>query len=343
MNALINRRVRLKSRPVGIPQREHFEFDEHRVYGAEEGHILVRNIYVSVDPAMRGWTNAVGNYSKPVGIGEVMRAAAVGQVIESRDARYVEGDIVLGMFGWQEYAQVPAEMVERKITTSDLPISTALGVLGHTGMTAYFALLDVGQPRQGDTVLVSTAAGSVGSCAGQIAKIHGCRTVGITGGPVKAALCRDEFGYDAVVDYKSTSDLAAAIAVECPDGVDVYFDNTAGPISDAAMQHLAIGARVVVCGTASIPNWDPIPLGPRVERHLLVKRARMEGFLLYDYADRYDEAERQLAQWVRDGRLRHREDILDGLEHAPGAIAGLYQGDNLGKRLIRLAPEPSSR
>ena len=340
MNAIVNRRVKLKSRPVGIPQPEHFELDEERIYGAEEGEVLISNIFASVDPAMRGWVNAVGNYSEPVGLGEVMRAAAVGQVIESGDPRYAEGDIVVGMFGWQEYARRPAEAVERKVTATDLPISTALGVLGHTGITAYFALLDVGQPRAGETVLVSTAAGSVGSCAGQIARIHGCRTVGIAGGPVKAALCRDEFGYDAVIDYKNTADLDRAIAAECPDGVDVYFDNTAGPISDAAMRHLAIRARVVVCGTASIANWDPIPLGPRVERHLLVKRARMQGFLLYDYADRYHEAESQLAQWVRQGRVQYREDILDGLEHAPGAIAGLYRGDNLGKRLIRIAAEP---
>jgi NADPH-dependent curcumin reductase CurA len=205
------------------------------------------------------------------------------------------------------------------------------------GITAYLALLDIGQPKAGETVVVSTAAGAVGSCAGQIAKLFGCRTVGIAGGPEKTALCTDVFGYDAAIDYKATPDLDAALTDACPDGVDVYFDNTAGAISDAVMRHLAIRARIIVCGTASISSWVPWPAGPRLERHLLVRRARMQGFLLFDYAGRFDEAIAQLTQWLREGKLRYREDVLDGIEAAPDAIAGLYRGENLGRRLIRLA------
>jgi NADPH-dependent curcumin reductase CurA len=263
-----------------------------------------------------------------------MRSIAAGVVTESRHSGCSAGDRVVGMFGWQDYAAVGPEAVWRKVIERDLPLSLSLGVLGLNGVTAYFGFLDVGQPRAGDTVVVSTAAGAVGSAVGQIAKIAGCRTVGIAGGPTKTALCRDDFGYDAAIDYKS-ADLDAAIAAACPNGVDVYFDNTAGSISDAVLRHLNIRARVVICGTASVASWDPPPSGPRVERHLLVKRARMQGFVIFDYMDRYEEAVSRLAEWVRAGRLRCREDILDGIEQAPGAIAGLYRGDNLGKRLIR--------
>jgi NADPH-dependent curcumin reductase len=240
------------------------------------------------------------------------------------------------MFGWQEYALADARAISRTVPRDDIPLSAALGVLGLNGLTAYFALLDVGAPKPGDTVLVSTAAGSVGSCVGQIAKIVGCRTVGITGGARKVQLCLDEFGYDAAIDYKSGVDLGAAIAAAAPQGVDVYFDNTAGAISDTAYAHLAVGARIVVCGTASVSSWDPWPTGPRVERHLLVKRARMQGFLAFDYAARFPEAIAQLSEWIRDGRLRYREEFLDGIDAAPDAIAGLYRGENLGRRLIRL-------
>ena len=332
-----NRRVKLKSRPVGIPGPEHFELVEEPVDALRDGQVLVRNRFLSVDPAMRGWVNAAANYSQPVGIGEVMRSFAVGEVVESREPRYAPGDVVMGMLGWQDYAVAEPRSIIRKVVERDLPMSAALGVLGLNGVTAYFALLDVGQPKAGETVVVSTAAGAVGSCVGQIAKIKGCRAVGIAGGPEKVALCLDEFGYDAAIDYKGADSLDAALAAAAPKGVDVYFDNTAGAISDAVLKQLGTGARVVICGTASISNWDPVPLGPRVERHLLVKRARMQGFLAFDYMDRFDEAVRQLADWVREGRIRYREDILDGLEQAPGAIAGLYRGENLGKRLIRLA------
>lgn len=333
---MTNRQVRLKARPDGIPQAEHFEIFEAPVPRPRDGEVLVRNQLLSVEPAMRGWVSSVANYSTPVGVGEVMRAFAAGEVVESRHPDYAPGDLVTGLLGWQDYAAVPPAALTRKVTERDVPLSAALHALGLTGLTAYFGLLDVGQPEEGDTVVVSTAAGSVGSFVGQIARIRNCRTVGITGGPAKAALCRTRFGYDAVIDYKSGQDLDAALAEAAPNGVDVYFDNTSGPISDAVLRHLAERARVVICGTVSQPSWDPWPTGPRVERHLLVKRARMQGVLVLDYEHRYAEAIEQLHHWVQQGRLRWEEEILEGIEQAPGSIALLYRGENLGKLLIRI-------
>jgi NADPH-dependent curcumin reductase CurA len=331
-----NRQVRLRSRPEGVPQAEHFEIISAAVPEPRERQVLVRLDYLSVDPAMRGWVNAAQNYSRPVGIGEVMRSYAVGEVVASRHPAWREGDKVTGQFGWQEYALVDGSAISRKVRETDLPLSLALGVLGLNGITAYFGLLDVGAPRPGDTVVVSTAAGAVGSAVGQIAKIMGCRTVGIAGGPVKTALCREAFGFDAALDYKAETALGERIAALCPAGIDVYYDNTSGPISDAVMPHLAVGARVVICGTASVPNWDPPPMGPRLVRHLLVKRARMQGFVAFDFAHRAEEAIQRLAAWVREGKLAYREDILDGIESCPDAIGGLYRGENLGKRLVRV-------
>ncbi len=338
MASRINRQVTLKSRPAGIPQASDFEIVETPVAALAPGQVLVRNVYLTAEPAMRGWVSAVANYSEPVPLGGVMRSPAVGRVTESRHPGFVEGEFVTGMFGWQDYAVVDAGAIQRKVPDDGLPISTALGVLGLNGLTAYFALLEVGQPKAGETVVVSTAAGAVGSCVGQIARIKGCRTVGIAGGPAKTRICRDEFGYDAAIDYKAAG-LAPALAAACPDGVDVYFDNTAGEISDAVLGHLRPGARVVICGTASVSSWDPPPLGPRVERHLLVKRARMQGFVIFDHAPRFPEGLAALTGWLRAGLIRYREDMLDGIEHAPGSIAGLYRGENLGKRIIRIAPE----
>lgn len=330
-----NRQIVLSSRPLGIPQAEDFAMKTAPVPELREGEFLVRNMFLSIDPAMRGWVNAAANYSDPVGIGEVMRSFAAGTVVASRHPHYAEGDRVMGMLGWQEYAVTDGRTIRRKVAEPDLPLSLSLGILGINGVTAYFALTEVGEPRPGDTVVVSTAAGAVGSAAGQIARIAGCRTVGIAGGAQKVALCRKEFGFDAAVDYKSET-FEADLAAACPNGINVYYDNTGGPITDAVLRHIAKGARIVVCGTASVSSWAPWPSGPRVERHLLNKAARMQGFLIWDYEHRYEEAVTRLADWVRDGRLRYREEILDGLEQAPGSIASLYRGDNLGKRLIRL-------
>jgi hypothetical protein len=338
MSVTTNRQVVLASRPTGIPQAEHFAIVASPAPSPGADQVLVRNIFLSVEPAMRGWVADVGNYSAPVEIGAVMRALTVGRIEASNLAGYAVGEYVTGMFGWQDYAVVGAGVIQRKVNEAGLSISTALGVLGINGLAAYFGLLDVGQPRSGETVVVSTAAGAVGSCVGQIANIKGCRTVGITGGQMKKALCTSEFGYSAAIDYKS-EDLGAALDAACPEGIDIYFDNTSGPITDAVLPRLKVGGRVVICGTASIANWDPLPQGPRFERILLTKRARMQGYVIFDYAPRYGEALAELTPWVQAGRIRYREDILEGIEHAPDAIAGLYRGDNLGKRLIRIARE----
>ncbi|HSW19146.1 MAG TPA: NADP-dependent oxidoreductase [Ramlibacter sp.] len=330
-----HRQVLLASRPLGIPQAEHFRIAEAPLPALQNGQFLVRNDFLSVEPAMRGWVNAAANYADPVPVGGVMRSFAAGVVVASRHPGYSEGDAVMGMLGWQEYAVSDGQGIRRKVRETDLPLSLSLGVLGINGLTAYFALTDVGQPRPGDTVVVSTAAGAVGSAVGQIARIAGCRTVGITGGAAKVKMCLEEFGFDVAVDYKSP-DFADALAQACPRGVDVYYDNTSGPITDAVLPRINKGARIVICGTASVASWDPWPSGPRAERHLLNKSARMQGFLVWDYEHRYDEAIARLAPWVRDGRLKYREEILNGLESAPDAIAGLYRGENLGKRLIRL-------
>jgi NADPH-dependent curcumin reductase len=331
-----NTQVRLKTRPTGIPQPEHFEIVQAALPDLRTGQFLVRNEYLSVEPAMRGWVSAATNYSDPVGIGEVMRSFAAGEVVASRHPKFAEGEKVMGLLGWQEYAVSDGRDITRKVKETDLPLSLSLGVLGLNGVTAYFGLLDVGRPRPGDTVVVSTAAGAVGSAVGQIAKIAGCRTVGIAGGPLKTKLCLEAFGYHAAIDYKAADQLDHALSVACPAGVDIYFDNTAGPISDGVLRQLAVKARVVICGTASVASWAPAPMGPRVERHLLVKRASMAGFIVFDYQHRYEQAITRLAAWVRQGRLRYREDIQDGIAACPDAIAGLYRGENLGKRLIRL-------
>lgn len=330
-----NRQVLLHSRPKGIPQAENFRIAEAVIPELEDGHLLVRHHYLSVEPAMRGWVNAVTNYSELVQIGAVMRAFAVGEVLESRHPDFRRGDKVMGMLGWQEYSAIPASAVRYKIKRPDLPLSLYLGVLGLNGVTAYIGLTRFGEPRPGDTVVVSSAAGAVGSAVGQIAKALGCRTVGIAGGPQKVGWCLDQFGYDAAVDYKSAT-FEADLEEACPKGVDVYFDNTSGAISDAVLKHIAFGARIVICGTASVASWDPWPAGPRPERHLLVKRATMRGFINLDHDDLYDDAVDRLSGWVSNWKIRYREDILDGLESAPGSIADLYTGANTGKRLIRL-------
>jgi NADPH-dependent curcumin reductase CurA len=331
----MNRQCILVSRPQGVAQASDFAIVESEPKRLAEGEIRVRNAFLSVEPAMRGWIADTGNYAEPVPVGSVMRALAAGTVTESRSEAYRVGDTVMGWFGWQEEGTVPASAVLRTIGETDLPLSLSLGILGINGVTAYLALTRVGEPKAGDTLLVSTAAGAVGSAVGQIGRLLGCRAVGIAGGADKARLCRERFGYDDALDYKDPG-FIDAVAHACRDGVDIYFDNTAGAISDVVLPHLAVGARVVVCGTAAIPQWNPWPQGPRAERHLLVKRARMQGFVIFDHLDQWDASVARLAEWIRRGELVYEEDVLDGIEACPDALAGLYRGENKGKRVIRL-------
>lgn len=330
-----NTQVILAGRPVGVPGPEHFAIREVDVPDLAERQVLIRVSHWSVDPAMRGWANDVPNYSPPVALGDPMRSFAVGEVMASRHPDYAEGDVVEGLMGWQTHVISDGSNIGRKVTETDLPRSYALGIMGLNGTTAYFGLLESCAAKPGETVVVSTAAGAVGSAVGQIARVIGCRTVGIAGGAEKVRQCREEFGYDAAIDYKS-DDVASAVAAACPDGVDCYFDNTCGPISDAVMTRLAVGARITICGTAAITEWDPLPVGPRVHRQLLVARARMQGFLIFDYKDRLHEARTALADWLREGKISVREHILDGPEAALDSIGMLYRGENTGKLIVKV-------
>ncbi|MDN5843096.1 MAG: NADP-dependent oxidoreductase [Alcaligenaceae bacterium] len=334
MKTLNNECIRVVSRPTGIPSTENFRIVAEAVPAVAAGQVLVRNEWLSVEPAMRGWLADANNYAS-VQVGEVMRSLCVGTVIESTVDEFRAGDRVMGWFGWQQYAVVEPGAVVQKIT-GDLPPSLYLGVLGLNGVTAATALDKIGAPKPGETVVVSTAAGGVGSCVGQLAKALGCRTVGLTSTPEKVKACYEQFKYDHVINYK-TDDIEQSLKDACPDGVDVYFDNTSGAISDTVMQQLAIGARVIICGTASIQKWDPQPTGPRVERLLLTRRARMQGFILFDHMDTYGFYVGQLEAAIKAKDLTYREHLTEGLETAPGAIAELYRGENLGKRLIRLS------
>ena len=334
-----NRQLVLVTRPDQGITADLWQLTESATPEPDEGQFLVRSRYLSIDPAMRGWIAAAANYSKPVPIGAPMRSFAVGEVVASRSLQYQVGEVLMGRFGWQDYCLCDGPEVDRRVDPELAPISTALGVLGINGATGYLGLSLVGQPRVGETVLVSTAAGAVGSVVGQAARIAGCRTVGLTGTDAKAAQCRDLFRFDATINYRNEPDLAAAIARVCPDGIDVYFDNVGGAVSDAAMGLLNDRARIVVCGTIGIPS-DPPPLGPRYNRALLVKRARMEGFLVLDHLDKLDEVVETLAPWVRDGRMQYVEDVVDGLENAPAALMRVLGGANEGKQLVRMTPEP---
>ena len=335
-----NRHVVLRERATGLPTPELFELVEGDAPAPGDGEVLINNIYVTADPGMKGWISKARNYAS-VETGTTMHSFSVGVVIESNNPDIAEGDVVAANTGWAEYAVAdPGLPTFRKVDPTAAPLSTALGVLGINGFTAYFGLLEVGQPKSGDTVLVSTAAGAVGSAVGQIAKIKGCRTVGIAGGAEKTALCTEAFGFDAAIDYKATDDLEAAIRQACPDGIDVYYDNVGGETLDIVLGQVNLHGRVVICGTAATDAWIPQPSGLRPERNLLVNRIRMEGFLTFDFAHRYGEALADLANWVREGRMQYREDIVDGLENAGAALAGLYAGKNMGRQLIRVRPDP---
>ncbi|WP_176594222.1 NADP-dependent oxidoreductase [Sphingobium sp. EM0848] len=331
-----NRQIWLQSRPNGIPRASDFGLRTAPIPTLKEGQFLVRNAYLSVDPAMRGWIADKSTYWPRLEVGDTMRAYSVGEVIESRNPRYVPGEKVMGIFGWQDYAAVDEPAVYYKVQDNGLPLSLWLGVLGLNGLTGYFGMTEVCQPKPGETVVVSTAAGSVGSAAGQVARIKGARVVGITGGAEKVQQCLDEFGYDAVIDYKAEPDIDAALKAACPDGIDAYFDNTSGAIHDAVLRQINLHARIAICGTASFASWDPWPEGPRPERHLLVKRATMRGFLTPDFEDKYGRALTDLVTWIQEGKLNYREDMLEGMEAAPGSIETLYSGANSGKLVIRL-------
>ncbi|MBR9909975.1 MAG: NADP-dependent oxidoreductase [Gammaproteobacteria bacterium] len=331
-----NKQLVLAARPQGYPEATHFSSREVDVVGPPDNGLLIRNRFLSVEPAMRGWVCDLDNYLPPVAIGEVMRSLAVGEVVKSNCSGFRPGDYVSGWFGWQEYAAVSAEAVIRRVDPEDGPLQWNLGVLGLNGITAYLVLRNIGKPRDGETVLISTAAGAVGSLAGQLAARAGCRVVGLTGSADKVRQCVEDYGYAAAIDYKASNDLAADIRNACPQGVDVFLDNTGGEIADAALPAMNVNGRIIQCGTASIASWDPVPLGPRRERYILTKRLLQQGFVVFDHIDIWPQVIAELAAQIRAGELHFAEDIRQGIEQAPKALEDLYKGDNKGKLLVSL-------
>ena len=334
MTAETNRQFLLAKRPVGAATRDTFSFQQVPVAKPGAGQIVVRNQYLSLDPAMRGWMNEGKSYIPPVGLGEVMRALGVGQVIASEHPGFAVGDYVNGALGVQDYF-VGEPRGFYKVDPKLAPLPVYLSALGMTGMTAYFALLEVGAPKAGDTVVISGAAGAVGSIAGQIAKLKGCRVVGIAGGKQKCELLIEELSFDGAIDYKS-EDVIAGLKRECPKGVDVFFDNVGGDILDAVLSRLNFKARVVICGAISQYNNKEAVKGPANYLSLLVNRARMEGFVVMDYADRYAAAGQEMAGWLAKGQLKSKEHIVEGLETFPETLMKLFSGENFGKLILKV-------
>lgn len=317
-----------------------FEYVEEEIGGPGEGQLLVRNLYLAFEPAMRGWLNDVKSYVPPVGIGEVMRASTVGQVVESRHPGFAAGDIVSGMLGWQQYAIAdgePGMMGRLTKVPAGIPPYLVLSALGGTGLTAYFGMLDVGELKEGDTVLVSGAAGATGSVAAQIARIKGAaKVVGIAGGAAKCKWLVDEAGCDAAIDYKS-EDVGQQLRQEFPKGVDLFFDNVGGEILDAALLNMAQKGRVVICGGISQYNEKELPAGPRNYMQIVIRRLTVKGFILIDYFHKAQQAMTDLGAWVGEGKLNHAEDIQEGIENTPKTFLRLFSGANLGKQLLKIA------
>jgi NADPH-dependent curcumin reductase CurA len=341
---LTNHQVRLAKRPEGAATRDNWQFTTEPVGEPADGGVLVKTLSLSLDPAMRGWMNEGKSYIAPVEIGAVMRAGGVGRVIASRNPAFAVGDTVYGTLGVQEYIVIPQEDIKRNgLTKIDLragSITQWLNVLGMPGMTGYFGLMDIGQPKPGETVVVSGAAGAVGQTVGQLAKIKGCRAIGIAGGQEKCDWVVKELGFDACIDYKAgPSAVRDGLKAHCPKGIDIYFDNVGGEILDAALARLARGARIIICGAISqYNNANSAPAqGPKNYLSLLVNRARMQGMVVFDYADRYHEAVAEMAVYLKDGRMKSREDVVEGIDTFPEALTRLFTGQNFGKLVLKVS------
>jgi NADPH-dependent curcumin reductase CurA len=333
----INKRWILASRPRGAVSEANWSLEEASVPTLADGEALVQTLYIALDPAMRGWIEGRRGYMPPVGVGDVMRAASIGRVIESRSPLFHVGDRVEGMAGWQEYAVVtPGQLFGGNKLPSDADARLRMSALGITGLTAYFGMLEIGRPQPGETVVVSGAAGATGSIAGQLARLRGCRVIGIAGGPDKCAWLTKDARFDAAIDYKRER-VGARLRKLAPSGVDVYFDNVGGDILDAVLGRIARGARVVLCGSISTSHALVPPRGPRNLATLVFQRARMQGFMVLDYAARFPEARAELQRWLAAGELVHHEDVLEGIERAPEALLRLFAGKNLGKQLVRVS------
>ncbi len=334
----MNQQILLKSRPEGAPSADNFELVETPMPVAAPGQVLRRTIWLSVDPYMRGRMSEAKSYSAPAILGEPMVGGTVSQIVESNSPRFAPGDFVLGYDGWQAYAAGDAKVL-RALDPALAPVSYALGVLGMPGLTAYVGMLDIGQPKSGETVVVSAAAGAVGSIAGQIAKIHGCHVVGTAGSDEKCAFVTGALGFDACINYK-TEDIGAALDAACPNGIDVYFDNVGGAVLDAVLRRINVHARIPLVGLMSAYN-DPKPApGPNL-RPVLTNRALLRGMIVSDHAHRTSDFLRDMSDWLRDGKIHYREDIITGLENTVPAFLGLFEGENVGKRIVKVA-EPET-
>lgn len=333
-----NRKFVLARRPQGMPREGDFELVEEPVPTLKDDEVLVRAAFLSVDPYMKGRMVDAPSYTPPVKLGETMAGGGVGEVVLSNVADFSPGEFVEGPLGWQEVAAVKGAAL-RKLNPLLAPISTACGVLGMPGLTAYFALLEKGRPEPGETVVVSAASGAVGAVVGQIAKIKGCRAVGIVGSDAKGDYITGELGFDAAINYKTASDLGAAVAQACPKGVDIYFDNVGGEVTYAVLDHLAMRARIIICGQIALYNLTEPYVGDRNLRFMLVNRARMEGFLVFDYLDRYPEGLAILGDWIKEGKLKYKEDVIEGFENMPKALLRLFEGKNFGKQLVKIGGE----
>ena len=330
-----NRQFLLAARPVGMPKESDFQLVTAPIPALVDGQLLLRTLFLSVDPYMRGRMNGVRTYTDPIDIGQVMQGGTVGEVLQSRNPQFHVGDTVLGYWGWQEYGISDGKGL-RKLDASLAPVSTALGVLGMPGMTAYFGLLDICDPKPGETVVVSGAAGAVGSLVGQIAKIKGCRAVGIAGTDQKVSWLTGELGFDAAFNYKTTENYVAKLKELCPKGVDCYFDNVGGPVTDAMLRVLNNRSRISICGQISQYNLAKPEPGLRPYSYILSKQIKVEGFIIYRWLDRYPEGIAKMAEWLKEGKLKYREEIVEGFENAPRALIGVLQGDNTGKMLVAM-------
>jgi NADPH-dependent curcumin reductase CurA len=345
MTAAKNRQILLAARPRGEPTLDGFKLVEADVPEPGPGQMLLRTIYLSLDPYMRGRMNAGRSYAAPVEVGEVMEGRSVCEVVRSNLPQYRAGDIVVARTGWQEYVLSGGQGVQ-KVDPALGPISYALGVLGMPGLTAYTGLLNIGKPQPGETLVVAAASGAVGSVVGQIARIKGCRVVGIAGGKRKCRYAREELGFDDCLDHRQP-DLPERLKAACPQGIDIYFENVGGAVFDAVLPLLNDFARIPVCGLIAHYNASELPAGPNrvplVMHDILVRRLTVRGFIVWDFASQYPEFQADVSGWLRDGRIKYREDITDGLENAPRELIGLLKGENFGKKLIRVSPDPTRR
>jgi len=333
---MLNRQIRLAARPVGLPKVSDFQLAYSARPSPAANELLIRSVYLSLDPYMRGRMNDAAADVRPIVIGDVIPGGAVGFVVESNDSAFRVGDAAEGMFGWQEYAVTRGAAI-RRLDPAIAPISTALSVLGIPGLTAYFGLLDICDPRSGETVVISGASGAVGMLAGQIAKIRGCRVVGIAGADAKVSWLLDELGFDAAFNCTPDTDVSATLSQLCPGGIDIYFDNVGGTVTDAVIGQINVNARVSVCGQISQCNLEQPELGPRWLSQLIARQAKVQGFQVSAYADRFHGARQQLAAWLRAGRVTDREDVAKGSEGAPEAFIGMLQGRNQGKQLVQMS------